>query len=144
MYKVYGIELEKNLLLHTSYFILHTTPRRGVWSISINAVLTELISIIVVLITTKTSQIACISPERSGLFRTRRSRGYFRTVYKIPRENTASRATKFWAIVAYSISCKCTKTDKLRPDCSGRKKSMGLLVRFGSIRYRTSTLRLSN
>ena len=25
-----------------------------------------------------------------------------------------------------------------------RKKSMGLLVRFGSIRYRTSTLRLSN
>ena len=30
-----------------------------------------------------------------------------------------------------------------RQICSGRKKSMPLLVRFGSIRYRTSTLRLS-
>ena len=62
-------------------------------------------------------------------------------------KNTANKyrraATKFCAIAVYGISCECTKTDKLRREYPGRKKSMSLLVRFGSIRYRTSTLRLS-
>ena len=62
-------------------------------------------------------------------------------------KNTANKyrraATKFCAIAVYGISCECTKTDKLRREYPGRKKSMSLLVRFGSIRYRTFTLRLS-
>ena len=61
-------------------------------------------------------------------------------------ENTA-----FYGSQLKNVRCAITtevfrvklESSQLWPVCSGRKKSMSLLVRFGSIRYRTFTLRLS-
>lgn len=71
---------------------------------------------------------------------TRRARGHLRAVQKYGEQiPEGSNNVLRHSMAAFRLGRK----QAMRPVCSGRKKSMPLLVCFRSIRYRTSTLHLS-